>query len=211
MTYPIWTKGLALGVLAAIPTGPVGLLCVKKTLFNGRIAGFVSAIGLACANTLAVFIILHGLSLGFDFLQKNIVLFQLFFGVLLCYAGIKEINNKKLPVKTHFYSGYDLAKDFMATFLAVLTSPVTFFRYSIIFAFIGLVKLSPACSSEVALFVFLGILATWVILTQLADNIRRFVNERLFKHMRKFSGVFLIGIGILIIVNMLIQYHQVQH
>ena len=58
-------KGMLVGIIIAVPAGPVGVLCVRRTIFHGRLAGFVSGLGAASAD--AVFGIIAGFGLTFTF------------------------------------------------------------------------------------------------------------------------------------------------
>ena len=54
-------KGVLVGILIAVPAGPVGVLCIRRTIFHGRLAGFLSGLGAATAD--AVFGIIAGFGL----------------------------------------------------------------------------------------------------------------------------------------------------
>src|SRR4026207_2057232 len=55
-------KGVLVGILIAVPAGPVGVLCIRRTIFHGRLAGFLSGLGAATAD--AVFGVIAGVGPG---------------------------------------------------------------------------------------------------------------------------------------------------
>src|SRR5260370_38197105 len=62
-------KGIAVGIVAAVPVGPVGVMCVRRTIFEGKRAGFVSGLGAATADALFGFIAAFGLTFVSDWLM----------------------------------------------------------------------------------------------------------------------------------------------
>src|SRR5712691_237532 len=56
-------KGVLVGIIIALPTGPVGVLCIRRTILHGRLAGLVSGLGAASAD--AVFGVIAAFGLGF--------------------------------------------------------------------------------------------------------------------------------------------------
>ena len=52
MDFTFFTRGLAIGFSIAAPVGPIGLLCIRRTLADGRLVGFVSGLGAATADAI---------------------------------------------------------------------------------------------------------------------------------------------------------------
>ncbi|HEV8028829.1 MAG TPA: hypothetical protein VGP50_15455, partial [Stellaceae bacterium] len=69
-------KGIAVGIVIALPAGPVGVLCVRRTLFEGPVYGFVSGLGAATADTLFAVVAGFGVTIVRDFMLR----FQDWFG-----------------------------------------------------------------------------------------------------------------------------------
>src|SRR5207245_10720947 len=61
-------KGMLVGVVIALPAGPVGVLCIRRTIFHGRIAGFISELGPASADAMFGLIAAFGLTVCSQFL-----------------------------------------------------------------------------------------------------------------------------------------------
>lgn len=128
----IW-KGLLIGIVASAPMGPVGVLCVQRTLNKGRWYGFITGCGAALSDIIYALITGLGMSLVFDYLSQNIFYLQLFGSALLFLFGLLMFRSNPLHLlrppsgKKGTYS-----KNFLTGFLVTLSNPL------IIFLFIGL-------------------------------------------------------------------------
>jgi len=82
-------KGVLIGLAIAAPVGPIGLLCIQRTLNNGRMSGLVSGLGAATADAIYGFIAAFGLTLISAFLLKQQAWLAGIGGVYLCYLGVQ--------------------------------------------------------------------------------------------------------------------------
>ncbi|HEY9651627.1 MAG TPA: LysE family transporter, partial [Coleofasciculaceae cyanobacterium] len=89
MDISFFIKGLIIGFSIAAPVGPIGVLCIHRTLTQGCVSGLVSGLGAATAD--AIYGSIAGL--GLTFLSSVLIhqqrWLQLFGGAFLCYLGIK--------------------------------------------------------------------------------------------------------------------------
>ena len=81
-------KGLIVGVVVSAPLGPVGVLCIQRTLNKGRWYGFVTGLGAALSDIGYALITGYGMSFMDDFLAKNQVLLQIIGSIMLFFFGI---------------------------------------------------------------------------------------------------------------------------
>jgi threonine/homoserine/homoserine lactone efflux protein len=82
-------KGMVIGFLISLPVGPIAVLCIHRTLNEGRIHGMVSGLGAATADIVYGFLAASGLSFTSNFLIKEQLWFRLLGGLFLCYMGIR--------------------------------------------------------------------------------------------------------------------------
>lgn len=68
MDISFFIKGLIIGIVIAVPVGPVGVLCMHRTLAEGKIHGLISGLGAATADAIYGFIAAFGLTFVSDFL-----------------------------------------------------------------------------------------------------------------------------------------------
>ena len=85
--YMIW-RGLAIGVIISAPMGPVGILCIQRTLDKGRRTGFYTGVGAALSDLFYCLLTGFGLSFIQDFLEKNTAVIQLFGSAVLVGFGV---------------------------------------------------------------------------------------------------------------------------
>ena len=80
-------KGMMIGIIASAPMGPVGVLCLQRTLNKGRWYGFVTGCGAALSDLFYALITGYGMSFVFDYVSNNIFYLQLFGSILLLFFG----------------------------------------------------------------------------------------------------------------------------
>ena len=126
-------KGMMIGIIASAPMGPVGVLCLQRTLNKGRWYGFVTGCGAALSDLFYALITGYGMSFVFDYVSNNVFYLQLFGSILLLIFGIHTFRSN--PVKAlRAPSGKkgSYMHNFLTAFLVTLSNPL------IILLFIGL-------------------------------------------------------------------------
>ena len=86
--FDILWKGFIIGVIVSAPLGPVGVLCIQRTLNKGRWYGFVTGIGASLSDIAYALLTGYGMSFVFDYVNKNIFYLQLFGSILLLAFGV---------------------------------------------------------------------------------------------------------------------------
>src|SRR5690348_5648959 len=137
MSLDFFLKGLILGFSIAAPVGPIGVLCIRKTLQFGRFSGLFSGLGAAAADAIYAVIAGFGLTFVSNFLLAGQYWFQLIGGVFLLYLGWKTFVAKPEEQSNHL-SHSNLLHDFASTFFLTLTNPMTILSFLAVFAGLGL-------------------------------------------------------------------------
>lgn len=174
-------KGILIGMIASAPMGPVGILCVQRTLNKGRWYGFVTGIGAAVSDIIYALITGAGMSFVMDIInnQQNKFWLQLSGSIMLLAFGI--ICWRSNPTKNMHQSGSNKGTLFHNGFTAFL---VTFSNPLIIFLFMGLFAqfafVIPDHPFEMLigyLSIVAGALIWWFGLTWLVDKVRNIFDE----------------------------------
>jgi threonine/homoserine/homoserine lactone efflux protein len=142
-------KGIAVGIVIALPVGPVGVLCVRRTLFEGPMFGFVSGLGAACADTIFGIIAGFGLTIIRDFMLRYQDWFGAVGGVFLLVVGIRALRRRGDAVPEPL-ADEALLGAFASTFALTITNPITILAFAAIFAKVGVTEgsgSSPGCSA----------------------------------------------------------------
>jgi len=87
-------KGLIIGFSIAAPVGPIGVLCIRRTLTGGRASGLVSGLGAASADAIYGCIAGFGLAFISNFMISQQAWLRLIGGLFLCYFGLKTLLTK---------------------------------------------------------------------------------------------------------------------
>ncbi len=191
-------KGLIIGFSIAAPVGPIGVLCIRRTLAEGRASGFFSGLGAATAD--AVYGSIAGLGLTFisNFMINQQVLLRLIGGMFLCYMGIKTFLNRPAEQAISFNRN-SLVNAYASTFSLTLTNPMTILSFAAIFAGLGLASTSGNYVSAGVLVsgVFIGSALWWLILSFSIGLFRTKFNPDRLRWVNKISGIIILGFGLI--------------
>ncbi len=198
--------GVLIGFLIAIPTGPVGFLCVKRTLVNGFRAGIISSLGSIAADLFYSAIVVFGLKFFSDFLIDHKYPLHILSGLFLIYIGVRGLNKKINEVEKK-ENKRELIGDFTSTFILTVTNPTLLFTFTILFSTFGLGQIH---NNEARLALIAGIsvgsLIWWIFFTRLISIIHKKYYELDLQKVNKFSSYFIALVGLTIIATVLFRY-----
>ncbi|WRP07721.1 LysE family transporter [Rossellomorea aquimaris] len=151
----LFLKSLIIGVTIAAPVGPVGILCIQRTLTYGRRTGFVSGLGAATADALYGLVAVMGLTIVSDFLLDHQFWIQLWGGVFLFLLGWKTFTAQPAPFMNGESQATSSLKGFFSVLFLTLTNPMTVLAFIAIF---GVFRVTGSDGSVVsALLVVFGV------------------------------------------------------
>lgn len=197
-------KGLLLGFSIAAPVGPIGILCIRRTLADGRNFGLASGFGAAAADAFYGCIAGFGLAFISNFLVSQQNWLKLFGGAFLLYLGVRTMLAKPATEAAQSKST-SLAGAFGSTFLLTLTNPVTIFTYLAVFSSLGVGTVGGEYGTA-ALFilgVFSGSALWWFILSFGVSLLRDKVGPTVLLWVNRVSGLVIIAFGIYALVGLL--------
>src|SRR5436853_4423266 len=87
----LFLRGLVVGLAIAAPVGPIGVLCIRRTLADGRLAGLATGLGAATVDAFYGGIAAFGVTAISSLLLRQQVWIRLIGGLFLCYLGVKTI------------------------------------------------------------------------------------------------------------------------
>ena len=198
----IFLKGLIIGFSIAAPVGPIGVLCIQRTLHYGRTSGLLTGLGAATADCIYGAIAAFGLTVISSFLIQQQFWFSLIGGTFLLYLGVKTFLSK--PVKNATIKSHKgFLYDYSSTVLLTLTNPATILSFVAIFAGLGLGSFSRGAFSAVLMCagVGLGSALWWVILSSSVNLFRGKLNPSILGLVNNTSGVVIIVFALLAFKN----------
>ncbi|WP_082197467.1 LysE family translocator [Rossellomorea vietnamensis] len=129
----LFIKSVMIGVAIAAPVGPVGIVCIQRTLAYGRRTGFLSGLGAATADALYGLIAVMGLTVVSGFLMAHQFWIQVWGGVFLLLLGWKTFTSKPPALSAGIPDTPSSVKGFLSVFLLTLTNPLTILAFIAIF------------------------------------------------------------------------------
>ncbi|HVS53429.1 MAG TPA: LysE family translocator [Opitutaceae bacterium] len=190
-------KGLIVGFSIAAPVGPIGVLCIRRSLTQGRLAGFVSGLGAATADVIYGVVAALGLTAISHALLAQRLWLQLGGGAFLVYLGVatlrphRAVNAARPPESARLSSAY------ASTLGLTLTNPMTILSFLAIFAGLGAGTTSGAWPAiALVLGVFLGSAAWWLCLSSAAGWLGARLQHGGLRVLDILSGVVIAGFGV---------------
>ena len=196
----LFLKGLVFGFILAATVGPMWVLCFRRTVAQGPMAGFVSGMGIAVADGLYGAVAAFGLTAISGFLLKHSYWIGLVGAIFLVYLGIKTLmSHPSLEGQVKEKSSY--ANAFLSTLGLTLANPPTILAFVAIFAGLGLASGADYTSASIiVLGVFLGSASWWIILASGAGWLRGRLDKkrgpRFLRAINVVSGLMILGFAV---------------
>lgn len=198
----IWLQGMAMGFAIAVPVGPIALLCIRRSLSQGRWVGLLTGLGAATADGLYGVVAAFGLSALSELLVQNTRYLQIFGGLFLIYLGLTTFFSKPLDISERWHTTQTatLAGAYGSTLALTLTNPATILSFIAIFAGLGITQTNYLSSVTLVFGVFTGSAVWWLVLVSGVIYLRnRLTPEKLVRFNRwstKVFGVLIMAFGV---------------
>lgn len=201
-------KGLVVGVVIAVPVGPVGILCLRRTILHGRLAGFVSGLGAATADAMFGIIAGFGLTVVSDWLFGYQDWLRLAGAAFLFYSGITAFTGDPLANGPAERDPETLFADYASIFVLTITNPITILSFIAIFAAVGFAgsEASLGHAAILVLGVWLGSLLWWCGLAVGAGMLRLTFERRHLVWINRGSGGILLLSGVALLGSVLVRH-----
>jgi threonine/homoserine/homoserine lactone efflux protein len=196
-SFTVLVQGLVLGFSIAAPVGPVGVLCIRRSMARGFRSGLVSGLGAASADAVYGTIAAAGLTLVADFLVRQQLWLGLLGGGFLLYLGVKTFASKPAVESARPEIG-SVSGDYFSTLLLTLSNPMTIFSFAAIFSAMSAQTLPVFRFSAflLVLGVFLGSASWWLILSGSVGLLRSRLTPAMLGWINRISGLVIIGFAI---------------
>ncbi|HDX9658112.1 lysine transporter LysE [Bacillus toyonensis] len=192
----LFLKSFILGLSVSAPVGPIGLLCIQRTLLKGKSAGFVTGLGAVTANIIYASIAAFGFSIVASFLLEQEFYIKLFGSIFLFYLGIKTFLKKPASSAADL-EGETRFKMFLSTFFLMITNPIAIINFVAMFTGLGFNQDSSSIITAVSLIVgvFLGSSLWWLFLSFAVSIFRKKLTPHL-SLINKLAGSLIILLAI---------------
>lgn len=191
-------RGIVLGLAVAAPEGPIGVLCIRRSLAEGRTVGFVVGLGAATAAAAYGAVAGLGLTVVSAFLVDQQLWLRLVGGVFLCYLGLRTLlAHPAQRASEGARGGGGLIGAYASTLFLTLTNPTTILSFAAIFAAVGVGAKADAISVVLLVGgVFLGSALWWLLLSTGVSFFRDKVGPRGMRAVNVVSGAAILAFGL---------------
>ncbi|MBD2460019.1 LysE family transporter [Oscillatoria sp. FACHB-1407] len=203
MDIALFGRGLLVGLAIAAPVGPIGVLCIQRTLQYGQRIGLSTGLGAATADAIYGVIAGFGLTFISGILIGHAIWFRFIGGAFLLYLGIMTIRSAPAH-QAASKKGYGLWGAYFSTVVLTITNPATILSFAAVFAGLGLASTEGDywAASILVLGVFSGSALWWLLLTGGISLFRKRFKLDGLQWLNKISGIVLIIFGVVAITSL---------
>ncbi|MFA6979602.1 MAG: LysE family transporter [Ignavibacteriaceae bacterium] len=203
MDLKLLVEGIIIGFAMAVPIGPIGIICIRKTLTEGRMRGLIIGLGAATADMLYGSIAAFGLTVISDTLLSQRIWIRLVGGALLLFLGVRTFRAQPKDPNLQIQSS-GMFRSYFTTIFLTFTNPLTVFAFIAVFAALGLGNgLSFLSASVLVAGVFTGSFLWFLSLSSGATFFRRKLDMVGMRWVNKIAGILIIISGVIAIVSLL--------
>ena len=198
MDLGMFVRGLVVGLAVAAPVGPIGVLCIRRTLADGRLAGLATGLGAATVDAFYGGIAAFGVTVVSSLLLRQQDWIRVIGGLFLCYVGVKTIAAPPVE-RAAATAGPTPLRAYISAVALTLANPPTILSFAAIFAALGMGTTGKATGAAVVLVlgVLVGSALWWVLLSSGVAAVRARVGTRVLRWINGLSGAMLVAFGVL--------------
>jgi threonine/homoserine/homoserine lactone efflux protein len=206
-------KGIIIGILVSAPMGPIGMLCIRRTLYKGRWHGFVTGLGAALSDVIYAALTCLGMGVVVNFIEANQAPLQLTGSIVLGIFGFYIFrSNPTRSLQKKQEKKLSFTQDFITAFLLTFSNVLIVFLYIGLFARFGFVL--PHHSIWMSLFgiIFIGVGAIlwWFGITYLVAKLSKWFNVRGIWLLNRIVGIVIISLAVIGALSVLLtSYFQI--
>jgi threonine/homoserine/homoserine lactone efflux protein len=199
-------KGIVIGFAITAPVGPIGILCVNRTLSKGRASGFISGLGAVTADGFYSAVAAYGLTLVATVLSGHQMWFRLVGGCFLLFLGARMFFLEPVTELIRTKKS-NLVADYFSAFFINLANPVTIVGFIAVFAGLGLGTMNRDLYSAtmMVLGVILGSAGGWALLTGVTNGLRVRFQPGVLRVINRVSGSVILAFAVVAFASIAIK------
>lgn len=207
-------KGFIVGVFASVPLGPIGVLCIQRTLSKGRNSGFITGLGAAVSDTVFAALALLSISYVQQLLSDYRYLLMTAGGMIVGIFGVKLFMTNPVKQIRRVKSGSRRYwQDFFSTVLMTISNPGAFFLMLGLFAFMGISRSDAERLERIAVTligVFTGAALWWHVLSTSINLFRNKLRLRQLIMINRVAGIVIMVLGLISLFEGLYRFLIIQ-
>lgn len=202
---------VSIGIFLSAPMGPIGILCIQRTLNKGRSSGFFTGVGAAASDLFYCLLVGLGISLVTDFIASNVNILQIVGSIILIvYALYMIVHNPVSQIKENIDQRDDYLRDTVTGFLFTLSNPLIMFLIIPLFARFSFPLPEYRFYHIIIGYasIVLGALLWWSVITFFVDKVRSHFNIRSMWLINRIIGSIILVLSLYGLVTGTIAYLQ---
>lgn len=197
-------KGIIIGFSIAAPVGPIGVLCIRRSLTGGWAEGLATGLGAATADALYGCVAAFGLTFVSGALIGQQTWIRLVGGLFLCGIGVRTLLARPAE-QAAVARGGTLASAYASALFLTLTNPATILSFAAVFAGLGLTaKGEYGGAALLVAGVFAGSALWWLALSGGTGLFRSRFTARGLRWVNRISGAVIAGMGLLALASLIV-------
>lgn len=208
MSFSLLWKGFLIGIAVSVPLGPLGMLCIKRTVNKNWKSGFLSGLGIAASDVLYAIIAGFSLTIIINFIRSYEVYFKILGASMMVLLGLYIfLSNPAKDIQKFQRKGTSYVQDFFTAFLLTVTNPLSVFVFIAIFTSYSLVfELSQLLDALLIIGgIFIGGATWWFILTGVANLFKHKLTINTLWWANKIIGLSVILVAVSLFIYLLFQ------
>jgi len=205
-------SGVVMGLIAAVPIGPVNLICIRRSFAFGPLNGFVSGLGAALGDGIFAAIMGFGLTWIAQMIEGYATIIEMTGGAMMVWMGYRTFISPPVPrcldTKTDG-ERTNLVRAMVSTFALTITNPVTLLSFGVMFAGLGGLA-GGAGSFNDAGFVVAGVVAGstgwWLALTTIIGIFHTRIDEKAMRIINRACGALVMACGLVVLIHLAIKF-----
>lgn len=205
----LFIKAMVIGFCIAAPVGPIGMLCIQRSLSRGFRSGLATGLGAACADALYGLLGALGIVGVVAALPALTLVLKIAGGAFLVWlAWSIARESSAAPAAACDVPAASNAREFLTTFALTLSNPLTILSFVAIFAALGplphvLTSIEGAGWLAVAPLVagvFAGSAAWWLCLSGATAALRVRMPASFVRGITRLSALVVTGFGVVQVI-----------
>lgn len=205
LEIPFFIKGFLIGLVVAAPLGPIGIICLHRTLSKGYLPGLFSGLGISTADAIYGALATFGVTALSGFLMSQELWLKIIGGMVICGLGIRiysQAGRQKMSGSANNKSCFGA---YFSALILTLINPALIFSFFAIFTSLGIVYSNTHPFSTLLLIggVFSGSAIWWVFLSGMARQLKTKFTDSFIKKINYISGILIAGFGLVMFASAL--------
>ena len=196
--------GILIGICVSAPVGPLGVLCIQRTLSRGKLHGFMTGLGATTSDIIYALLVSLGMSFILDFINTHQFLIQIIGSIIILLFGIYLFLKKpknQLPHIKKSHSKGDLISDYLSAFGLCFSNPLIMFLFIGLFARFQIIESGNISNNIIAFIsIIIGAIIWWILLTMIVGYFKNKFKLRELRIINKITGSIIIILSIIGII-----------